>query len=278
MNNEIVYITKSSLSEIVNSINLPKHQVGELNLYLTDLSKIFSTQELVWLAKYRGLLKNPEQLLTSYKKTNRRDTKKWVFESSDSVIPRFHNDFQCSFLTKEFKNIEIPVEISQLGDEKIAEFRIFFKDNRALYERDPVAFMGRVKTKFQLKNEPIPVKFNNSGIESFANMSEKELEQAVSDLLILMEEFRTANANSSKIINDFGYATHKLERILSYPIIETIDPEGRVITQWHDHKSTLKLLLREYFRAKFNPEFSFKTNLLTQLNFKPCKKCSQNFE
>jgi len=275
MNNEIVYITKSSLSEIVNSINLPEHQVGDLNLYLTDLSKVFSTQELVWLTKYRELLKDPEKLLTSYKKSNRRDSKKWVFESSDSVIPRYHNDFRCTFLTKEFNNIELPVEILQLGDEKIAEFRIFFKDKRALYERDPVAFMGRAKTKFQLKNEPIPVKFNNSGIESFANMSEKDLEQAISDLLILMEKLRTTNANSSKVISSFGYATHKLERILSYPIMETIDPNGRVITQWHNHKSTLKLLLREYFGAKFNPEFSFKTSLLTQLKFKTCKICEQ---
>ena len=121
---------------------------------------------------------------------------------------------------------------------------------------------------------PIEVNYENSGVEVVFNASGSEIEQSIFKLLEKMETFRNSTEETKKEVASCGYATHKafIVRDNGEKLIKK-DIEGSIISQWHQYKTELKLLLREYFRIKLNPEFLFDINILEQLGFEPCSCC-----
>ncbi len=272
MLNKTVYVTKSKINNLLREIDLKRSHINTNNLYLSDLSQILSIPEMELLALYRDIVENPESLtLNKYVKKNHVDSKRWVFES---IYPSYHKNDRCERLQASFENFEIPVEIKVKGDLEIDEYRRFFKKNINLYNRNYEAFMAQVQLKFNIKNPPKKVDFENTGSEAIFNASCSEIEQKITTLLSQMENFRNLNEENQKEIRDSGFATHKAFEMDEKGVkIKKVNIDGSIISQWHNYKNELKNLLKEYFRIKLNPEFLFDVNILEQLGFKPCNSC-----
>lgn len=272
MLNKTVYVTKSKINNLLREIDLRRSNIDTNNLYLSDLSKILSTPEMELLALYRDIVESPEALtLNKYVKKKHVDSKRWVFES---IYPSYHKNDRCERLQASFENFEIPIEIKVKGDVEIDEYRRFFRKNIDLYNRNHSAFMAQVQLKFNIKNPPKKVDFENTGSETVFNASCFEIEQRINDILNKMEDFRNISEINQKEIRNCGYATHKAFEMNEQGVkLKKIDIEGSIIFQWHNYKNELKSLLKEYFRIKLNPDFLFDVNILEQLGFQPCTCC-----
>ena len=265
MNEQTVYVTKSKVSQILQSVDLFRTHIVYEGLYEKDLADILSTPELKLLALYRDVLNNPEKItLEHYVKKEFKDSKRFVYEN---INPSYHSSPDCERLSARFENYEVPVEIQERGNEEVDKFRIFFKENIRLFESNYEAFAFRAHTLFNLQNAPRKVEYSNSGVETFFNGTSQELARLIDELLTRMCAFRTTDAEHSAEIRRFGFATHKA-------IANSKNNQPNlIIAQWHDYKIQLKQLLRDYFRARFNPDFAFDQNLLEQLGFRPCASC-----
>jgi hypothetical protein len=272
MNSNLVYVTKSKISNVLKAVDLYRSNIDINNFYKVNLSKILAIPELKLLAVYRDILQDPENLLLDqYVKKEFIDSKRYVFES---IYPSYHQNNRCDRLTSAFENYEIPAEIRAGGDATVDEFRKFFKDNLELYNNDYERFVFKASLQFKLQNAPKKIEYINSGIEEVIDATIEGIELHIEKLLKKMESFRTTSDEHIKEIVSFGYATYKAKsRDRDGKLCRKLEQEGSIISQWHDYKNQLKHLLKEYFRAKLNPEFTFNENLLEQLGFRPCAHC-----
>ena len=273
MMNKKVYVTKSKIENLLHKVDLFRSNIDTNNLYKSDLNKILSIPEMRLLALYRDIVNNPEGLtLNKYIKKTHVDSKRFVLEK---IYPSYHKNEKCDRLTSSFENFEIPIEIKVKGDKTIEEYRSFFKDNLELYNNNYELFKLNADLKFGIHISPIEVNYENSGVEVVFNASGSEIEQCIFKLLEKMETFRNSTEEIKKEITDCGYATHKAFIVTdNCEKLKKIDIDGSTIAHWHQYKRELKLLLREYFRIKLNPEFLFDVNILDQLGFKACSCCS----
>jgi len=272
MNEQTVYVTKSKVSQILQSVDLYRTNIAYEGLYEKNLADILSKPELKLLALYRDILNNPEKItLDHYVKKEFKDSKRYIYEN---INPSYHSSPDCERLSARFENYEVPAEIQERGNEEVDKFRAFFKENIRLFETNHDAFAFRAHALFKLQNAPRKVEYSNSGVETFFNGSSQELETLIDELLTRMYAFRTANVEHSAEIRKFGFATHKAKAILKGDkATRKINQPNSIIAQWHAYKIQLKQLLRDYFRARFNPDFAFDQNLLEQLGFRPCASC-----
>lgn len=272
MMNKTVFVTQSKINNLLKKVDLQRTHINMENLYHSDLGKILSIPEMKLLALFREVAGNPEVLTTDkYVKKEHQDSKRYVYES---MYPSYHKGSTCERLRSDFKNFEIPVQIQAKGDKVIADYRIFFKNNIDLYNRDYEAFMAHIQLRFHIPNPPKKIEHKNSGIESVLNTNALDIETNINTLLCKMGDFRNSSESNQKEIRDCGYATHKAFLIGKHgERIRKIDIEGSIISQWHQYKNELKYLLKEYFRIKLNPDFLFNINILDQLGFKACSCC-----
>jgi hypothetical protein len=260
-----VYITKSRLSNIVYSLD--KGDVSKTSydeLYKTNLKQIYSQKELALLSVYKEMCRDSKQALQSYKKVLKKGNhNKYVFEDG---TPAYHADIDCSLLHGDYYNLEIPVEIKHRGEREVARFKEFCKTNRDLIIREDPIVLKKLDAQFVLKNPPTKISAQNSGSEEFVNMNLTELEFQIGELLSEAEVFRNKDQDTFKTIQNLGYGSHVAK--------EAKVPDSPLYI-WHNtYKVPIKELLMHYFRVRFNPDLGFDGQLLDQLGFKPCSKCS----
>jgi hypothetical protein len=255
------HITTSNWNRVLKRVAAP----GELDkdLYFIDLSKILSGRELKFLAKAKKALQNIDFATDMHIRMKiKEDTKTWAFEGGSSS---YHSSPSCPRLTANYLNLEIPPEIKHKGDAKIAKFRDFCKQHRALLEEDEPRFRSKLEARFLLKTRPEKIYKDNSGSEEQPNLDLADCKKRIDELLKDAEEFRNENEESRKIIRDLGYGTDRCKEALQ---------EGSILNIWHnEYKSELKKHLITYFRVKFNPDLSFEGKLLDSLGFSPCHSC-----
>lgn len=109
MNNGVVHVTKSNTDQILQLVDLHQIDVQFDQFYLSDIRQILSLPELNYLSRYRGVLDNPDVLLSEkYIKKDFRDTKRYVYEN---IYPAYHCSPVCERLNATFENYEIPAGI-----------------------------------------------------------------------------------------------------------------------------------------------------------------------
>lgn len=273
MNNN-VYITNSKIKEILREIRPEKNYTDQQleKLYKIKISHILSRREMAGLQILKELYEEENFVISSYKKIQKQYSKNSRYVFNKTKAPSYHFRKECTALTSTFENYKIPDEIAKRGDQATEEFRSFFIENINLLREKPDVFLIRMETKFKL-HEPIEhILIENSGVHEIENLDLAELEKRIDQILIDAEIFKSRDPETKKLIDTKGYGTDReLRKPQDQDCLETL-------AEWHTkYKGGLKYLLGEYFRVKLNPDLEFKSTLLDQLGFRPCKICTPDF-
>jgi len=258
-----VFITKAKVSALMELLDFNKIYNYEDLIYSDRLCKILSTGERNYLLNYKSILENIGDI-PIYDKNNRNkftnNRKRMVFEGGP---PSFHLYLDCSFLTSNYENYEIPIEIE---DSNIDEYRRFFIKEIELFKEKPDVFYAKVGTKFAVHIKNVKsYNAENSGVKQIDNVELTDPEEIIikiKDHLFKMEQYRHSSPEYEKIITNNGFATHKTK------------DKSPILKKWHNYKNKLKSLIKSYFISKLNPEFEFKKSVLEQCGYKLCKTCS----
>lgn len=265
MNIDGVYITNSKSKEVLGEYrSLKNPTAADLDsLYKTSLRDILSEPELAALYVMLEFFSNQDLSLDMYKKIHIPKRSKFVHRPG---APSYHFDRECSALRSVFENYAIPDVILARGADEEERYRDFFKEHKRLLEERPDVFEIKLNAEFGIKEKIDKVIFDNSGVNKVENFDLEELERKIDALIVDAREFRSKDVVTKKIIDDYGYGSHKRKES---------SEKGNPLYDWHhNYKGELKYLLKEYFRVKFNPDLKFKGSLLDQLGFKPCKMCT----
>lgn len=271
-----VFITKNKIDRIIQKLNINNSSLSQNISATKTLKWVLSIPERKYLAAYAAIINNPEEVLNeAYKsKEVRKDDYKYVYFSD---VDSYHFSENCEFLNSDYTNFTIPVEVEHAGKQAIERYREFFKNNQRVYGDNYEAFLAQagMYCKVKIRNPSKKVELVNSGLEEFLDMSLEQIDVETEKLLKKMDLFKNSCEEAKKEISRYGFASHKASREDEKgDWKKIIDDENSYLYQWHQYKSELKLLIREYFRIKLNPEFSFKESILEQLKFKPCSCCA----
>lgn len=112
------------------------------------------------------------------------------------------------------------------------------------------------------------------------NLNIDEIENNIDNLLIDTKKFIEKSTENKIIIESLG------KRSNAYNKLETLNlesiPFDRVTisdvlkTFENDFKRPLIMLLKEYYRIKYNPNLVFEENILIGIGFRQCKVCIKN--
>lgn len=264
----MAYITSSNFKKIVRDrfSATSKRPMKGLHPREDEIAKILSQPELALLQVYKEMCESPNDFPEVFNKIQKSDTLSYVVEGH---APAYHFKADCSRLHSDFKNYAIPDVVSSMGEDKVNEYRKIFQAGRHMIDEgrhDVLAIrlcsaLGLPLGALNFKQ----VDYNNSGMAKFENVDLEDVDRRISEILFDADRFRNQSKESSDLIKDYGYGTHRRA--------EAKQP-GHTLYIWHNqYKVGLKNLLETYFRVKFNPELNFEGKLLDQLGFVPCKHC-----
>lgn len=272
-----VYITDSAFKNIIKKITLAEYMYDNLPYY-SKLIKILSRPEQNHLLKFSKLLEDFENI-NKYKKSNfnyENDSKIRLIYYKKSP-PSFHYLKSCLYLKSSYENYDIPVEIKE---ENIEKYREYFKKEKDLYKRNYPAFLANVELMFDAKIHNIrEMHSDNSGVRAIKDImieSPDIILTRINNYIKEMNDYRSSNIEIEKLINSFGYGTHKAKYIdKNGNYILYIKDKESPVYYWHEYKKTLKNLIEKYFIATLNPEFKFNQSILEQSGLLACRSCLQ---
>jgi hypothetical protein len=274
-------INKDNIDSILLCEDLPAIKFGYLN-------KI----EKQGLLAFKEFVLHPEIIFNAeYRKIKFVDTKRFVFE----IPAAYHLDPECSNLHQDFDGIEIPDKIREQGDEKIAEFRQWYRENMHLLEEDKVdVFEMHLHMKFGIhRSEMEIIHRENSGSCEFENYSIKELCEQITNLTMNFKAWlldsNDANEKSLRLYafneiaykgkctylgDDFGEEKH-LAEICERNKSKFTDQEiFDCLKEAHTkYKLPMIELLKKYYMIKYNADTKVDINILKALGFRPCSAC-----
>lgn len=265
----MAYITQSNLRDITYRYKLPEILTGQLYKKKIDL---FNKNDRKRLLLIRKLIGNTSELMTgSWKKIKPNTSKDLVFESN----PSYHFSMSCELLHKDYENFYIPIEILEKGDEKINEFKQWFKSTKHLLDGKVEIFEYRWQKKWNFQVNVKKIYVENSGVSIFENQSIKQIEAEID---FLLKEAQHVTDNYPTVIKKYGkFAKQNLSRkVVKDNDTGISDREIReiLLKLEFDVKNPLKQLLVNWYRAKQNPELKFDGKILDQLGFKACPRCA----
>ena len=176
----MVFITVANSKRILRKLDWK-----ELNLEGEVYDRpiyFFNKKEEQSLLAYKEFLVNPERFVKDvYQKVEIKDSYRYVYEGE---TPCYHKTEDCKRLNAEFCNFRIPEEIRNRGIEMVQRFRIWFKNNRYLFEGKEDVFEMRINAAFHMRlkiEEIAPLK--NSGTTIINNWTQEELKSKIRGVL-----------------------------------------------------------------------------------------------
>lgn len=237
--------------------------------------KILSKEDKLQIFAYKKLLANDEDLVQIYKPISKR-TSKFVTTTQN---PRYHTDKNCKVLNNDFISYTIPPSILKKGEENVAKYRKWFKQNKALLESDPSTFYDKQKEAFNTSEKLESVKFDNSGVTEIENLSIEEIEAYLEKLITDYDTFISSESTAKAISLNSEKAKYLVglgRKYIKY--VETGLDKDSVIDILKKYlamkKDTIKYL-QMYYRVKLNPDLSIDTKLLEGLGFLECPYCAK---
>lgn len=300
----LVYITKHNFSKIVrkiplNSVNLDGQLYERYNIILDT---IFSKYEKTELLLYKILSEDPKRFLDEVytKVQEKEDTYTWVYEEKKK--PCYHGSPNCPRLTSPFENYKIPLPIKYKGiitvkalehivlkelsdlEQIIVRKNVdlyrnwWYSEGENLYKSNLSTFLMRVNMKFQPEPRIIDIKEfkqENSGIVEFDNCTLSEIERRIDEIITAQKDYFKANEKHSSILRAYVKCTYHVLVKDYIPRLNSCiysDEDIKAILKEYDEKFKvpLKILLKNYFRIKNNPELKIESNILDGLGFVPC--------
>ncbi|MDA7762296.1 hypothetical protein N8927_03820 [Crocinitomicaceae bacterium] len=127
----MAHLTKYNFGKLCRSVNLKntidrdtflKHCYDDPDIYYM-LNKL----EVEYLFKYRNILKDEKSFYEEYYSVipEKEDTKEFVFDKGGKT--KYHHTSACELIKKDYLDFNIPVEIRELGDDAIHEYRDWFQ-------------------------------------------------------------------------------------------------------------------------------------------------------
>jgi hypothetical protein len=166
----------------------------------------------------------------------------------------YHKDDNCERLLSAFNNIFVPIEIRLRGDDEIKRYKKWYNENSIILEAillkgetfgDRIKlFLEEMYKEFNLKDMPNPADFDNSGSINFDHLSEEALKIAIENKRKAFEEFIEENKDYKQSI------------------------------EYEELKEEMNALLYSYIIVKYKVKDGFNEELLKEIGFKCCSKCS----
>jgi hypothetical protein len=264
-----VHITNYNSSKIIQSLDLNKIDIDR-EVYHIDF-KFFSDYEIKYLLSFRMLYERPEKFFECYVKQNITDSLKYVFAEH---IPAYHKSYSCTRLLSDFNNYKLPKEIINKGTIVVHQYRQYFMEVFR-DETDIQIALEKIRVKFDLSEDPKKISFKNSGHSDHINIELYKLENEIDALIFKANQYYLSSPDIKYILDKYGKITFRHQEMIYFDklfkderFIQTI------ITKLEDeYKKPLKILLKEYYRVKYNPELKFENTLLEQIGFVLCKSC-----
>lgn len=300
----LVYITKHNFSKIVrkiplNSVNLEGQLYARYNQILNT---IFSKYEKTELLLYKMLSEDPKKFLYEVyaKVQEKEDTYTWVYEENKK--PCYHGRPNCPRLNSSFENYKIPLPIKYKGiitnkplehivikelldfeQENVRNnvdlYRSWWKtEGELLYKSNIETFLMRVNMKFQPEPRIKDIKEfkqENSGVIEFDNYTSAEIERRIDEIIIAQRDYFKANEKHSSILRAYVKSTFQVLVRDYIPKFNSCDYSEvdikSVLKEYNEKfKDPLKILLKNYFRIKNNPDLKIESRILDELGFSPC--------
>lgn len=292
----MAYITRANFKRISFHLN-EKQYDGEQAIVCEEIPQIhfeyFNKSERQALQAFKEFVLHPEIILKpEYHKLRKVDTKTYVFES----VAAYHCDINCEKLNQDFNGILLPDKIKEQGDEKIEEFRQWYKDNLHFLEEDKSDIFGfHLFAKYGIRLDDIDIlNKKNSGSYTFDNYS---LEDICNQIVALTKDFKkwlldepdkkTSDLRQYSFFNiayngkcaylgDSSYKnTEHIDAINSRNKSRFTAEEIRdcLYEAQHNFKIPMIDLLKKYYMIKYNADTDVAVNVLESLGFKPCSKC-----
>lgn len=301
----LVYITKYNFSRIVRKIPMKNVNLeGQLYpKYDNILDSIFSKFEKTELLLYKMLSEDPKKFLDEVyaKVQDKEDTYTWVYEEIKK--PCYHGSPNCPRLTSPYENYKIPLPIKYKGiitDKSLEHivlkelsdleqiivrnnvdlYRNWWKsEGEILYNSNKDTFLMRVNMKFQPEPRIRDIKEfkqENSGIVKFENCTLEEIERRIDEIIIAQRDFFKVNEKHSSILHAYVKCTYHVlvkDYIPKFNLCIYSDEDIKAVLKEYNEKfkTPLKILLKNYFRIKNNPDLKMESNILDELGFDPCR-------
>ena len=294
----MAYITRANFRRI--SYQLNNHKIVRPNntddvILCEDIPLLkfeyLNKMEKQMLLAFKEFVLHPEIIFEpEYNKLNTQDTKKYIFES----VAAYHFDLDCEKLNQDFSGLLLPEKIKDQGDEKIIEFRQWYRENMHLLEEDKKdVFEMHLLTRFGIhRNEIEIVDRKNSGTREFDNYSLEEICHEINDLTHKFDSWITDNNNQEQELRKYSFIDIAYRGKCTYlggdsnrkKNLECIQKRNtskfsneEIIECLKEAHEKFKLpmieLLKRYYMIKYNTKTEVDINILRSLGFKPCSIC-----
>lgn len=286
------FITKSNFIRITSKVKLDEEDVKQA-IYKKKIFFFNRIDEKKILSVKQFLINAENGVFEFVKKGFLPDT--FSFVNEESRYAKYHLKNDCEGLLSVYKDFEIPIEIkfkvgeSNIDIERVNQFRNWFKqeDIQLLFTIDPKRFIDRLQIKFNLQNPPKPVEFGGQGIQGISNLSSSELEAEIDKLISQASAHYASSAKIKKILVEHGFSrntywatskSYRAEKIKDNKTGYSDEAVREVLLEFYNKiKKPIIGFLIDYWIIKLNPGLDFDQNILDQLDFRPCNRCtSQN--
>lgn len=233
----------------------------------SDLSKFINLKEAKKLENIKIFLNQPDVFVEMAKKNKKINyttanlRSKSIYTFINHKSPKFHASKSCSALLSDYKNIIVPVEIFDRGEDELEKFRLSaysIKTASIEYQLD------YLKKKFNLKSNLDIVEVKNSGAKDFSGDTKDSIVGEIFEYLEKAQNMIEKNKDN-KIFIDNIYA-----RPFSCNL-EILDSEARL---WVYLKSDLlKLIMRYHLVMSGKSDLFLPQFLLESCGFENCRSC-----
>jgi len=281
-----VYITNASLNQISKSLRSKKSNRSRYEI-MENISNDFTSNEIISNDILDELFNNSELKDIYFMKMILEDfsmlleqidgNKNIITESIarankqyayGTKAPSYHHDTQCQWMNKMFTNIEIPreciedIEMEKRAKEWLMEFRnLPFQE---LNEKFKIEFNCSVGLQQIERKNSGNVSFDNEEVQLNFNNEVKAKYQQLR--FFLDDEF-------SEKLNKFKFApSFKLKQILSN---DNDTNSHQSILDFHSVKNSLKQIIYNFYKEKYNSELSFESTILDSIGFNKCRGCNK---
>jgi hypothetical protein len=287
-NKRMVYITKSTLNQIMNKVDEEeiKNQLNNIDIVKIgnnsfDYLNKFQVKQILL---YKYLSENIGEIHTFKKVEKKVDENRYLIKTT---TPKYHLFSDCEYLKSNFENMLIPRAIFDKGEETIEKYRDYMKTEFGDFEpkkyKDQLdLIVSRINNKFQVevfKGELAILEADNKGSTQINNLSLVELEEKA---IKFMNEYE----NLCKTYPDI-FPQYTMKSFLSVSNPEELKfiparyfKEGKkdeflnILRNFYTNIQTATFdILKLYFTVYYNPDLKFDGDLLEELGLKPCNSC-----
>ena len=282
----MAYITNANFRRITRELNVPKDKnfkFDDIIIWESSNGKIidknnpsiFGWWEVNDLLAFKEFCKDAKMAVNHFYHKIEKPQDSFRYIDAERC-PAYHCDINCEAMHSSFHRIEIPEIIREQGQEKVMEFRSWWKNHEALREDKPDAFVAQLNLVFHtdLRDYEVEDRSNSGVHEMDDNRSVEEINDNIRRLFY--ELFTWAKEDKDRLNIFLKYMRKSF--LWNYDIYTDLGKYAEyeikgVLTVVHPKKEEIIEELKKLYQRRYIPELSFQTSLLENLGFVPCYTC-----